>query len=294
MGMDGPVVPSLTDNSFFKPFNLPYRYLKLFGKVPAFSISISFGNIYALSFSKFRKKPAVLFVDNDLALKSSGLWLEKIYKWCEFHANYIILPECFFFGKYKGRKNIITYAGVKEDIYIANYHPCPKFLNNLPFSDYVVVRPEALFAAYVHEKHGSVREILKKLTCVGINIVFLPRNDFDRAQAKGLDVYIPEQSLNGLDLCWHAQAVLTGSGTLAREAACMGISAVSFFPHQLLAVDEYFVREGRMFHSRDANDIAQYVAKHIGRKQSRSTKRSSDVRTDVIMKTKRILKELVN
>ena len=289
MGMDGPVVPSMTGNQLFKALNLPYRCLRLFGRVPEFSASISFGNIYALSLSKLHRKPAIVFVDNDLALKSAGLWLEKIYKWCEFHAAVAIVPECFFLGRYEGGKNIIKYDGVKEDIYVANYRADPEFLSGLPFSEYVVVRPEALFAAYVHERHGLVREILMKLSENGMNVIFLPRTDFDRTQAEGIDVYMPEQSVNGLDLCRNAQAVLSGSGTLAREAACMGVPAVSFFPHQLLSVDEYFVNNGEMFHSRSADDIVQYVKKHLGKRHVGRIQRARDVREYVIAKTRAVL-----
>ena len=65
--------------------------------------------------------------------------------------------------------------------------------------------------------------------------------------------------MNGLDLCYHAEAVLTGSGTLAREAACLGVPAVSFYPSSLLAVDKSLIDKGWVFHSRQIFKIYDYV-----------------------------------
>ena len=64
------------------------------------------------------------------------------------------------------------------------------------------------------------------------------------------NIFIPVKPMNGLDLCYHAEAVLTGSGTLAREAACLGVPAVSFYPSSLLAVDKSLIDKGWVFHSR--------------------------------------------
>jgi len=72
-------------------------------------------------------------------------------------------------------------------------------------------------------------------------------------------VYAPDSALDGLQLAWHSRCVLTGSGTMAREAASMRKPAVSFFPNELLSVDRELVDEGLVFHSRSPTAIVDYV-----------------------------------
>jgi predicted glycosyltransferase len=105
-----------------------------------------------------------------------------------------------------------------------------------------------------------VPELAAALIKNEFKIVFLPRNEDERSSLKaGPDIFIPDKALNGLDLCWYADAVLTGSGTLAREAALLGVPAVSFFPETLLAVDQDLVSRNKMFHSRDPDSIIRYL-----------------------------------
>jgi predicted glycosyltransferase len=101
--------------------------------------------------------------------------------------------------------------------------------------------------------------------------------------AVGCKFYTPESPLNGLDLCYYADAVLTGSGTLAREAACMGTTSVSFFPSsKLLSVDQYFVDQGKMLHSRDVDEIIDYVIRKPVNSKERNILHCKDIRTDIV------------
>ena len=66
--------------------------------------------------------------------------------------------------------------------------------------------------------------------------------------------------------------------TFAREAACMGTPAVSFYPgNELLSVDEEMIRRGWMFHSRDPEEIVEYVLSSKRRKVDFS--RSKNIQT---------------
>ena len=89
--------------------------------------------------------------------------------------------------------------------------------------------------------------------------------------------------MNGLDLCYYSDAVLTGSGTMAREAACMGKPAVSFFPNkEFLSVDEQLINEGKMIHSRKAQDIGEYVLSQKEKKVKTDFTRSKKVKKEVV------------
>ena len=159
------------------------------------------------------------------------------------------------------KKNLYQYNGYKEDFYLANYEPNPAFLEQLPFEHYVVVRPENIKASYVEGRQSIVPELLKALDAAGYNILFLPRYESDKDYAAGIkNIYVPKEAVNGLDACYYADAILTGAGTMAREAACLGVPSVSFFAGaHLLAVDQSMVEAGKMFYSRDVQQIMHFL-----------------------------------
>ena len=105
---------------------------------------------------------------------------------------------------------------------------------------------------------------------------------------------IPKKALNGLDLCWYSDAVLTGSGTFAREAACMGTPAVSFFPgKRLLSVDQELINEGKIFHSRDVDEIMEYISSQPKKNKKPNLEQSKKVKKEVVDITKEIIEKHV-
>ncbi len=109
-------------------------------------------------------------------------------------------------------------------------------------------------------------QLITKLLSSGFNIVYLPRLSEDTFLIKSFlaskQFFIPESPLNGLDLCYYSRGVLSGSGTLTREAACLGKTAVSFLPSEtLLSVDQSLINHNKLYHSRDIQDITNYILK---------------------------------
>jgi len=251
-------------NKFLKIVGMVKREAGLFKNCGNFDLAISCGGSESVCLSKIRLKKSIVFDDNDI----SPNWLYARF------ADYFICPRAFDTKKIVAqglaRDRVYLYDGYKEDLYIADYTPEPSFLSKIPFEEYVVVRPENLAAAYIKRKYKNtiVPELLRKLSESKKNVIFLPRYDNEEKYAQGLmNVFIPPYSLNGLDLCFYSEAVFTGAGTLAREAACMGIPAISFFPgDELLSVDKKMVGEGRLFHCRNADKIIDYFNKSGKRK----------------------------
>jgi len=245
-------------HALLKLFGSLARYLHMWKKVPAFDVSISCGSYEAALFSKMKGRKTIIFDDNDI----SPNWL---YARC---ADYFMCPKAFDTNRiiHQGmkRQNIFSYDGYKEDIYLADYTPDPGFLHMVPFREYIVVRPENLSATYIqgHDKKSIVPRLLRTLVEKGSSVLFIPRYNQEKAYAQGLkNVYIPPAVLNGLDVCFYAKAVCTGAGTFAREAACLGVPAVSFFPgEEILSVDKAMIRDGLILHSRDTDDIIEYCA----------------------------------
>ena len=164
----------------------------------------------------------------------------------------------------------------------------------MPFAsgEYIVVRPEALTAAYV-DADSIVPDLLEAAAERDIGVVYLPRGRGDESYAREYDdnaVYAPNGAMNGLQLAWHARCVLTGSGTMSREAACMEKPAVSFFPNTLLSVDQELVADGRIFHSRDAGAIIDHIAALDPADIEPDRERARTVRNEVVTLTNELIR----
>lgn len=237
-----------------KLMSLFKRIMTLYKELPHFDIKISVGGDSSSPIAWSKRKLTITFDDNE----TSPNWMYAPFTDLAFWPKVIDkkrLNKQFF------RKNLYQYNGYKEDFYLANYEPDPTFLSKLPFEHYVVVRPENIKASYVEGRHSIVPELLKALDAQGYNILFLPRYESDRDYAEGIkNIYIPAEAVNGMDACYYADAILTGAGTMAREAACLGVPSVSFFAGaHLLTVDQSLVDQGKMFFSRNVQEIMDYL-----------------------------------
>jgi hypothetical protein len=287
--MDPAVIGRDYSNRTVKAANHVFRTIELFARVPRFDVALAFGGSTSITVAWARRKPSVVFNDNDLIF-TEATRAGRLETRIMARADHIIVPSAFPAEVLTGRgarpQSIHKFDGYKEDVYIADYEPDPGFPARLPFSDFVVLRPEALFAAYVTETRSIVPELARALVANNTNVVYLPRIDADLQHVEGLradkHLFVPERALNGLDLCWYSRAVLTGSGTFAREAACLGTTAVSFFPERLLAVDRQLVDEGNMLHSRSVDEIIQWATSSSRRDKSPDLERCKQVKREVV------------
>ena len=280
-------------NPLKKSVSMVYRTLQLYANVGNFDYAMSFENAMSTLVSNMRRRVSILFCDNDLKFIQKTSKVQDLEMELKLLADYVVIPEaCYpYFSKYGEKRNIIPFDGYKEDIYLADYKPDPFFMEEIPFENYIVLRPEALGSFYVTEKQSIVPQLLHLFERENVNVVYLPREGGDVEYARGFDeVYIPKRTLNGLDLCYYADAVLTGSGTMAREAACMGKKAVSFFPSVvMLSVDKQLMNEGKIFHSRSPTDIVDYVLSRSTNSVKFAKEKSATVKNELMQSLKPII-----
>lgn len=277
-----------------KPINMIYRTIQLYLNSGKFDYSVSFENGMCTAVSKLKKKKSILYCDNDLKFLQKKSIYQDLETKVKSIADHIIIPKgCFeTFANYLNKEKLIEYNGYKEDVYIADYKPDPQFTEKIPYKNFIVVRPEAFGSFYVKENKSIVPDLLKGFKKENINVVYLPREKEDFKHAEGFDIFIPNKPLNGLDLSYYANAILTGSGTMAREAACMGKTSVSFFPSEiLLSVDKKLVEEKKMLYSRNVEEITNHIISAYNKKQKIDMTRCKKVKEEVIQKTKKILNE---
>jgi len=295
-GLDGEFFGSDRYNSLARSFSFAGRTFMLLYKAPKARSLLSFENAMPLPAGRLRSMKIVLMLDNELKLVGKRPLFQRIESRLKKLADIVLVPKVAeeTFRNYFGNK-VATYPGYKEHVYVADFEPDPSFTekSGIPYHEYVVLRPESLTSLYVLHGNSLVPEILGLFKREGINVVYLPRNMEERSVAKGFsNVYIPTKALDGLNMIYHSKATLTGSGTMAREAAIMGVPAVSFFPGEsLLAVDRDLVERGKILHSREPKEILDYVIKNWGKKRDGEFEKAKKVKEQVIQQIKAIIGE---
>jgi uncharacterized protein len=164
--------------------------------------------------------------------------------------------------------HVLRYPGLKEDVYVPRFKPDPDFRKQLGVQQdelIVTVRPPATEAHYHNpESEQFLAETLRYLLDQpGARVVVLPRN---QNQAKvirsnwtrAIDehrIIIPDTAVDGLNLIWNSDLVISGGGTMNREAAALGVPVFSIFRGHLGAVDRYLAKVGRLILIEKVEDI---------------------------------------
>jgi predicted glycosyltransferase len=155
--------------------------------------------------------------------------------------------------------HVRKYSGIKEDVYAWKLSPDPSLLRELGLnnSDVIVtVRPPATEAHYHNPESLTLFERFMDRACQtpGVKVVLLPRNqkqcerlrhDWPAWFEHGKTI-VPSAAIDGLNLIWHSDLVVSGGGTMNREAAALGVPVFSIFRGTIGAVDHHLSKEGRL------------------------------------------------
>lgn len=206
--------------------------------------------------------PSILIFDYEYT--SRGAYL---------YPDWVFIPELIPESAGVVAKNkVFRYPGLKEDVYVSRLKPDPQVKNRLGLSgsDLVVtVRPPATEAHY----HNAGSEVLFTASLNfllhhrDVRVILLPRNhrqlldlrkEWKEGIAKG-KIIIPEQVVDGLNLIWFSDLVISGGGTMNREAAALGVPVYSIFRGKLGAVDKYLVTKKRLVLLESLEDVRTKV-----------------------------------
>jgi len=167
-----------------------------------------------------------------------------------------VVPEAVT-SRLSGR--VLRYPGIKEDVYASSFLPEPALAAQLGIDDagiVATVRPPATEAHYHHAQSDELfAAAMERLLDDGrTRIVMLPRNErqsaavvtrFGRAIQSGR-IVIPAHAVDGLNLVWLSDLVISGGGTMNREAAALGVPVYSTFRGPTGAVDRWLQSQGRL------------------------------------------------
>jgi hypothetical protein len=171
------------------------------------------------------------------------------------------------------KRGVRKYSGLKEDVYVSSFKPDSSILTkmNLSGDDFVVtIRPPATEAHYHNPE--SEKLFYKVVECLGsdpdVRMVILPRNEKTQREliyktwpkwCEERRIIVPDEALNGLNLMWHSDFVVSGGGTMNREAAALGVPVYSIFRGKIGAVDRYLAEKGRLTLIETVEDVRSKI-----------------------------------
>jgi predicted glycosyltransferase len=212
-------------------------------------LGVSHGSRSQLMLSNLLRIPTLLIED---------------YEYCQFpfmmKPSWILAPDIIPGEVLPVRPDRVRhYSGIKEDVYAWKLVPDPSLrleLGLAPDDLVVTVRPPATEAHY----HNPESEILfaafmdRACRTPGVRVILLPRNQRQRLALEKEKpewfrenrTVVPQGAVDGMNLIWQSDLVVSGGGTMNREAAALGVPVFSLFRGNLGAVDRQLNLEGRL------------------------------------------------
>lgn len=209
-------------------------------------------------------------------------------------ASRVIVPDCFPEEALRrcGARNekVRRYHGIKEDVYLADFVSDQDFIRklramNITESEVLVIaRAPASFALYHRMEDDLFDQVLEKVSLHdNVKVILLARIESQRASLaahhRAENIIFPTEALPGSDLIAAADLVVSAGGTMNREAAALGVPAVTTFAGKWAAVDEKLVRDGRLKRLRTLKDLESV---EIKKKPARNPRSAMGVRKEVV------------
>jgi uncharacterized protein len=208
-------------------------------------------------------------------------------------ASRVIVPRSFPAGELRkygaSTRKVNRYQGIKEDVYLADFNPDPDFVKSLRTlgvaaeEKLIVARPPAREALYHRFENELFDELIAHLSSRDqVKTILIPRTDAQRAEyekRKLSNIIMPQEALDGANLIAAADLVISAGGTMNREAAALGVPAVSVYAGQWAAIDEELVHEGRLRRISLREEIQQL---QIVKKAGLNARKATGVKDEVV------------
>jgi predicted glycosyltransferase len=169
-------------------------------------------------------------------------------------------------------ERVRKYPGIKEDVYVSRMRRDPHFLDGLGIRSHemlITVRPPATEAHYHNPESEQLFVRFMELACAekDVRVVLLPRNTRQGEHIRknwpqwfGADrTIIPRTAVDGLNLLWYSDLVVSGGGTMNREAAALGVPVYSIFRGKTGAIDHHLQQEGRLVMIENLHDVEHKI-----------------------------------
>jgi uncharacterized protein len=169
-------------------------------------------------------------------------------------------------------RRILRYPGIKEDVYVPRFRPDGGLRQQLGLRDeniVVTMRPPAAEAHYHNPQSDELFDAAVVFLSAhpDVKLVVVPRNGRQGAHLRSRwaelfangTMRIPEHVVDGLNLIWSSDLVISGGGTMNREAAALGVPVYSVFRGQIGSVDRHLSDAGRLVLLENAGDVRRRI-----------------------------------
>jgi predicted glycosyltransferase len=207
-------------------------------------------------------------------------------------ASRVIVPRAFPAAELKkygaSTRKVKRYEGTKEDVYLADFMSDPTFAETLrglgiASEDVLVIaRPPAREALYHRFENELFDELITNINSrANAKIILLPRSDHQRADFEKRQLshlIMPRKALDGANLIAAADLVISAGGTMNREAAALGVPAVSVYAGKWAAIDEELVKEGRLRRIGSRDEIESVA---VQKKSAAKPRKATGVKAEI-------------
>jgi uncharacterized protein len=179
-------------------------------------------------------------------------------------ARAVVVPEAIppeRLDRYGSRGKLRRYPGLKEEYYLADFEPDAAVLDELGLdaaAPIAVVRTPPDASLYHRHESPVFPRVLERLRDRAQTVV-LPRTPRQREEIDAIAggqfkptaagaprLIVPQHAIDAQSLIAHADLVVSGGGTMNREAVALGTPVFTTFEGRLGAVDEGLLRDGRL------------------------------------------------
>ncbi len=243
-------------------------------------ISVSHGSRSLIALSALLGIRNITIADYEFADLRLAKWLGSARnKWMMTPE---VIPSDAFVCNGFQPDHVLHYPGIKEDVYVPSFLPDPSLKESLRLTSeelIVVIRPPATEAHYHNPE--SEKLLMAVFDLLGgrpeAKAVLLPRTPKQESELRNAKpelfasgkVVVPQHAVDGLDLIWYSDLVISGGGTMNREAAALGIPVYSLFRGKLGAVDRHLAKTGKLTLLESEQDVQQKLK--LVRRERRSS-----------------------
>jgi hypothetical protein len=198
---------------------------------------------------------------------------EHIAKMGFIRPDWIMVPQMIPDSReLRPKRSVLRYPGLKEDVYAPRLHVNPELRKQLGIAErdlVVTVRPPAVEAHYHNPESDVLLDAVMDflIAAPDVRVMLLPRNENQGKALRhawsqpiaGGKIVIPESAVDGMNLIWLSDLVISGGGTMNREAAALGVPVYSIFRGKIGAVDHQLQDQGRLVLIESIEDIRKKI-----------------------------------
>ncbi len=185
-------------------------------------------------------------------------------------SHHILIPPQFKqltqFSKPNLESKIIYYPELKESLYAHDFEVNPGELEqaNISLEKVIItIRMNSTFAHYQGIKTKSIDlELIEYISSKkDVQVIVFPRyqKQFEHIQqlaSKNENIILLEKTINGQNLIWHSDGVISGGGSMIREAVCLGTPAYDIFHGHIGVVESMLINSKQVTKLRSQNDFS--------------------------------------